>query len=195
MSPPPDAAAAGVFRRALERAFTGLTVRVITVPFDFSAYGAIWSRSKTTCVTGGAALFRPMRTLRTPFELTGMCRCLGPDSVFGNSSTSRSGWLAVTTEALTGALSVTSTRTLLPSRATFTSCTVAGSGAVPCPNATDTSRKRVPNCFCTAVIPRCHSLALRLPPESCVRLSDSARKGPCRRSNRRPGQWDGTGNN
>jgi hypothetical protein len=94
-----------------------------------------------------------------------MYRCFALDNVFGSSSTSRSGFLAVTTTGFTGVLSITSTRTSSPSRTTFMSSTVAVPAILLCAAAQDTRRRSAPNCFSTAVIRSLHSLLPWLPPK------------------------------
>jgi hypothetical protein len=62
----------------------------------------------------------------------------------------RLGFTAVSTEGVTGALSVISTRTSVPSRATVTFCTVA---VVPfCAAAQEARTNTAQKCFCTTII-------------------------------------------
>jgi hypothetical protein len=61
---PADAPAAGAPARWVS---AGPTVSMIRLPSDRRRCGCAWSRSTTKCVIGGVALFKPMRTLRTPW--------------------------------------------------------------------------------------------------------------------------------
>src|ERR1700730_18489525 len=64
---PPDAPAACAPCPAPAIAFDAvLTISTTRFPSECSTYGCVWSKSTTTRVTGGFALFRPSRTRRTP---------------------------------------------------------------------------------------------------------------------------------
>jgi len=123
-----DAAGTGPSRRARVSS-TACTRRTTRFPSELRAYCRALSRSTTTRVTGGLALFRPTRTACTPSAFRGYRFCLASLRVPGSMSTSRSGLVAVSTEGCTAPVRITSIFTSEPSRLTCncsTSATRAG---------------------------------------------------------------------